>query len=184
MHLWDQQPKEPDKWYARFHQFCMAGPQRSMLMIYNAEREKKGQKPASTVTEYWRKYSRQFDWHTRALAWDEHKRREKLKAIERDGERAAELRRISIQALQSMMGRIITSEKDRQKWDPKDFKDLVQAAATIFKESRLEFGDPTEIEQIRITGTLNERTDDPRNDRVTTILDAARARRDREASGG
>ncbi|NJL53930.1 hypothetical protein HC928_01405 [bacterium] len=50
---WDQQPEEPDRWFSVFEQFRLAGPKRSLLAIYNAERAAKNQLPAVNVPGSW-----------------------------------------------------------------------------------------------------------------------------------
>ena len=39
---WEQQPGEPNLWYARFERYRLAGPSRSLLSNLNAERQQRG----------------------------------------------------------------------------------------------------------------------------------------------
>lgn len=189
-YLWDKRAGETPTWFARFLIYRDLGRTRSLLAAYkqhrrdwlsSRERDPGEADDLTTVSRRWREQADRHDWQTRALAWDEHQRRQKLKAIESDGERAAEARRATIKTLQAMAGQLLVfASQSPEPLDPKSLKELAQAVATIFKESRLEFGDATEIEQIRIDGALDTGADRGVDDRMQIILERARHRKENE----
>lgn len=194
-YLWDRQEGETPTWFARFEIYKELGPSRSFLPAYKIERRnrlvKKGKDPSrvdrvQSVPESWRKQIREHNWETRALAWDEHQRKIRLKELAQERDKVAEARRTTIRALQALMGKTITAAHGSGKpIDPKELKELAQAAATIFKESRLEYGDPTEIDQVNISdGSEHHTAESGGDNRLNPILDAARARRNRKTGSG
>lgn len=76
---WLRQPGEPSRWYARFERFRLMGPGRSLLAIYNEEREKA--RKSATIPASWRDAADKWQWRARAEAWD---------AAEQERRRAAE----------------------------------------------------------------------------------------------
>lgn len=189
-YLWEKQNGETTTWYRRFLVYRDLGRTRSLLAAYKAHRrewlEQRDRDPAEAdglraASSKWHDQADRYNWQTRALAWDEHQRKQKLKAIEADGERAAAARRDAIKSLQNMLAQVVVvAGYAPDALDPKSLKELAQAAATIFKESRLEFGDPTEIEQIRIDGALETGADRAVNDRLAVVLERARKRKEQE----
>ena len=71
---WEQQPGEPNRWYARFERYRLAGPSRSLLGAVNAERQQRGACQSKSIPQAWAKNARQWRWRERAEAWDEHER--------------------------------------------------------------------------------------------------------------
>ena len=71
-HPWDRQDREPNLWYQRFERFKLAGPTRSLLEIYNAERVAKSRGESPQAPGSWRDASKAWRWHERAEAWDKH----------------------------------------------------------------------------------------------------------------
>jgi hypothetical protein len=74
---WDRQPGERSRWHARMEQFRLAGPGRSMLGLYQRERERKGakgsdQKKPRSVPESWYKVAKAWRWQERCEAFDYH----------------------------------------------------------------------------------------------------------------
>jgi hypothetical protein len=70
---WDRLPGEPSHWYDRFSRYRLAGPSRSLLATYQAEREKarKGAtKKAASVPSSWNRAAAAWRWAERAAAWD------------------------------------------------------------------------------------------------------------------
>mgnify|MGYP001066646105 CR=1 FL=1 len=189
-YIWEKQSGETTTWYRRFLVYRDLGRTRSLLAAYKAHRrewlEQRDRDPAEAdglraASSKWSDRAERHNWQTRAMAWDEHQRRQNLKAIEADGERAAEARRTTIKTLQVMVGQVLLfASQSPEPIDPKSLKELAQAAATIFKESRLEFGDPTEIEQIRIDGALDTGADRALDDRLAVVLERARKRKEQE----
>lgn len=64
-------PNEPNFWYLRFVAWLRSGPPRSLLAVYNAEREKKGQRKADNHPGAWRDIPAKYEWENRAKAWDD-----------------------------------------------------------------------------------------------------------------
>jgi hypothetical protein len=77
---WDRQPEEPNRWYARFERYRLAGPSRSILGAFNAERAEKGISPKSSPSGAWKRAYVRWHWQERAEAWDEHERFERRTA--------------------------------------------------------------------------------------------------------
>jgi hypothetical protein len=99
---WDQQPGEPSRWYARLEQYRLAGPGRSMLGLYQRERERKGakgsdQKKPRSVPESWYKVAKAWRWQDRCGAFDYHQWEVARK--ESDSQFAAEIKRHRANAL-------------------------------------------------------------------------------------
>jgi len=74
---WDRQPGEPSRWHARLERYRLAGPGRSMLGLYQRERERKGakgsdQKKPRSVPESWSKVAKAWRWQDRCAAFDCH----------------------------------------------------------------------------------------------------------------
>lgn len=144
---WDRQPEEPDRWFGVFEQFRLAGPKRSLLAIYNAERTAKGRTPAVAVPGSWSRNRAKWDWDDRAKAWDLHLIEVERKRDAEEREKARKSRKLTIRALTALLGRTIEATGGKEGGavlDPKALKDLSQAAAAIMRESRLEFGEPTD----------------------------------------
>lgn len=160
---WDRQIKEPSKWFERFERFRMLGPKRSLRATYNGERADNGDGEKPTVASSWTKNSKKWRWIERADAWDREQVRLNRKRFEEDRLAARDERRQMIRDLHEM----IVHQMNKGQPDYRDLKDLVQTAATLFKESRLEFGEPTEHIQTdvielpsEVVGLLNERGTD------------------------
>lgn len=62
---------EPSAWYARFVSYCLRGPGRSALRLYNDEREKAGKGAmARSLPGAWQKMIVSFRWRERAAQYD------------------------------------------------------------------------------------------------------------------
>src|SRR5262245_4447920 len=71
---WEQQPSEPNRWYARFELYRLAGPSRSLLGAVNTERQQRGAKKTRSVPQAWATNAKCWRWRERAEAWDEFQR--------------------------------------------------------------------------------------------------------------
>lgn len=92
---WGQLPEENARWYGRFQAWLQLGKSRSVLAIYNAERERKGEKKrALTFPESWGKARIKYRWAERVAAWDkaEQERKDREWKEQREAEREAELK--------------------------------------------------------------------------------------------
>jgi len=84
---YDQQPGEPQKWYNRFQHFCQLGPNRTLIKAYrdlmtSPDGQQGAARPVRTVSESWRQKAREFDWQSRAAAWDQNERQRTRKYLE------------------------------------------------------------------------------------------------------
>ncbi len=79
-------PDEPTGWYSRLVSFCLMGPGRSVLRVYNDEREKAGKSgKARSIPGPWQKIIDRFRWRDRAAQYD-------LETIELEREQQKALR--------------------------------------------------------------------------------------------
>lgn len=62
---------EPSAWYSRFVSYCLMGPGRSVLRLFNDEREKAGKGAmARSLPGAWQKMIVSFRWRERAAQYD------------------------------------------------------------------------------------------------------------------
>lgn len=86
--VWARQEGEPANWYARFEQFRLAGPQRSLLGLYNEERQKAGKGSAQKVPGAWAEAAERWHWRSRCEAYDVHQIERQREAAEHAYEQA------------------------------------------------------------------------------------------------
>jgi hypothetical protein len=173
---WDQLPDEPDMWFDRFDRFRLMGSSRSLNAIYNEERAKVGDPPLSSVPPSYREYAQKFRWRERATAYDEALRSEAQLMADSKREAARSMRSTTIDALTALFMRLLAEvskvEKDPKKaLTPRDMQHLAYAASLVMKESRLEYGDPTEITDIQSKG---ESLNAPSVDDLTAVFQQMR----------
>jgi hypothetical protein len=127
---WDRQPGEPNLWFDRFERFRLAGPSRSLLAILNAERERHGKRKGRSVPTAWTKNARLWDWRARALAWDEHERRQ---TRARHAEQKAEMDHRHIQEAKAIQSKVIQRLKslDPSELSPTDLARLFVPAVNV-----------------------------------------------------
>ena len=67
---WEQQDGEPSRWYQRFEAYRLMGPGRSLEAVWRSEEavRSRAKRPSST----WYERSEQWQWKSRAQAWDQH----------------------------------------------------------------------------------------------------------------
>jgi hypothetical protein len=143
---WARLDGEPTLWYERFERFRLAGPGRSLLKLYNEEREKAGKGGiAKRVPGAWDEAVKIWQWDARADAWDaaqlaeEATRREAEIAKEREEARAN--RRAMLKAYGSRVAQGL------QLFDPKKMTpaDVSRGVDTYLDQSRAEYDDePTQ----------------------------------------
>jgi hypothetical protein len=68
--IWERQPGEPGKWFARFETYRLLGPNRTIDKAYHAS----GGQPERRANGAWRENARRWNWQVRAEVWDEHAR--------------------------------------------------------------------------------------------------------------
>src|SRR5258705_4204690 len=69
--LWERMPDEPSRWFARFEQYRLAGPSRSLLGVFNADKLARGQPKQRCVSGAWAQAAQRWRWKDRADAWDD-----------------------------------------------------------------------------------------------------------------
>jgi hypothetical protein len=147
---WDRQPGEPNRWYNRYERYRLAGAGRSLLAIYNDERQRAGKgERATRVPGAWDRAASRWCWRERAVAWDEHERQKARDAHARD---IAEMRSRHIQEAIALQAKAVERLKSL------DLKDLSPGdVARFFTEAtkleRIARGEPESIEERRLTGT-------------------------------
>jgi hypothetical protein len=85
---WEQREGEFDVWYDRFWRYCQLGSKRSLAAIYRKESRVKSRKVASKkrnsgVSKAWTAAKTQWDWESRAAAWDADQRVQLLAEYEK-----------------------------------------------------------------------------------------------------
>ena len=90
---YDQLPDEPDRWYDRFYQFCLLGPSRTLRQCCRQVMTEQDANTASApegrlevrdrrVSGAWVDKARQYNWRSRAAAWDADQRKLAFKNLE------------------------------------------------------------------------------------------------------
>jgi hypothetical protein len=147
--LWERQPEEPNRWYARFERYRLAGPGRSLLGTVTAERAERGVQRSTSVPQAWAKNAKKWQWRDRAEAWDEH---ERGLARAAHTEEVQEMNRRHIQEAKALQSKAFQKLKslDIEKLSPADvLRYFVEAA----KLERTAQGEPERIDEQRLTGT-------------------------------
>ena len=145
---WEEQPGEPNRWYARFERFRLAGPNRSLLGAVNTARQEGGKRSTRSVPQAWAKAARQWRWRERAEAWDAHERGQARAAHARQIEEMNHRHVQEARGLQSAaVGRLKSLNLDEL--SPAEVLRFLVAAAKL---ERTALGEPQTIEEQRHTG--------------------------------
>ena len=129
---WEQGPKEPDRWYARFTAFRDQGPDRTIANAYRIctrHEGLQGKKPDSD----WYRQAKRWRWRERATAWDRH-----VEADQQHGTRvptpaANETRASMIDSLLSKVFRSLEAA-DLDGMDTAEARDKLPAIRMLFKD--------------------------------------------------
>lgn len=161
------------RWAARYEIFRLLGVGRSLLAVYNHEREDKGKKPARSTPSSWGKMAKRWDWPGRAALWDAHvqaqARQEEAAARLKDRTEARDVRRRLIQTGYALLLQAMANTQSEI--DDVQIARLMTAIHRHNEESRAEYGDlPTQ--DITINGTVGTYQ--------MSADDLAKARRDAE----
>ncbi len=136
---WDRREGEPARWYARFEAYRLAGPSRSYLATYNAERSKRspGRPQAFRVPSSWRAAAQKWEWQARAEAWDAEAQACARASHEQDRE---EDHRLRLEILKAFRVKLVQA---LQKLDPAsaDWRDVSAGLLMVNREIRLEMGE-------------------------------------------
>lgn len=147
--LWDRLPGENNLWWDRFDRYRLMGPSRSVLACYNDERATQGLTQAKYAPSSWRGAEVRYKWRERAEAWDESGRTQnniehaddRAKAKAQRQELVDVLRDLALTLAQQNQALI---EKDKP-LNPYQVAQVAIVLRAALAESRLEFGEPTEI---------------------------------------
>lgn len=144
-------------WTSRYERYRLLGSRRSVLAVYNSEREKAGQGAAKSVPRGWDRYT--AEWPSRAALWDDHVRREAAQRDEaqrqQERDEARLIRRKLLGAGQSLLAQALKlagadlKTHAPEKYDQKVFR-LVSAIERFQKMSLIEYGEPTERMDLHI----------------------------------
>jgi hypothetical protein len=167
---WEQQAGEPNRWFARFETFRLAGPSRTMLASVNADRFARGANRSRSIPQAWAKNARRWQWSERAQAWDHAQRKEVRLARARDIEEMNRRHLHEAQALQSKAFQRLKS-LELERLSPAD---VLRFCIESAKLERTVMGEPETIEEQRLTG-------DDGGPVTFTLEDAVRA--DKELEG-
>ncbi len=145
---WEQQPGEPNRWYARFECYRLAGPSRSLLGTVNALRLPRGLGKSKSIPQAWAKNVKQWRWRERAEAWDLRQRQEARAAHLQEVE---EMNRRHLQEAKALQSTAIQRLKslDVGQLSPAD---VLRFCIESAKLERTILGEPETIEEQRLTG--------------------------------
>ncbi len=73
---WERQQGESNLWFDRFSIYLQMGPARNQLGAVHIEDRRQNRPLTRWTPGSWRDAFKKFRWEERAIAWDEHKRRE------------------------------------------------------------------------------------------------------------
>jgi hypothetical protein len=145
---WEQQAGEPNRWFARFEFFRLAGPTRSLLGSVNAERLSRAANKSRSIPQAWAKNAKSWRWRERAEAWDQAQRQEARLARARDIEEMNRRHLHETQALQSKAFQRLKA-MDLERLSPADVLRYCIESAKLERTIR---GEPETIEEQRLTG--------------------------------
>jgi hypothetical protein len=145
---WEQQPGEPNRWYSRFETFRLAGPNRSLLGVVNAERQQGGANKAKSIPQAWAKNAKEWRWRERAETWDE---RQRLEARATHQKEIEEMNRRHLQEAKALQSKAIQRLKALEH-DQLSPADLLRFFTEGTKLERTALGEPETIEEKRLTG--------------------------------
>ncbi len=161
-------------WVERYERFRLAGPGRSLLALYNAERAAQNKPPAKRVPGAWDAIAKAGDWRTRAAAWDLDQllaRRREKEAEEYDLLlRARQNRRRLLEAGYTFIVNAMSNIKEGVN-DTQAVK-VVAAISKFLEHSRLEYGETSEPLTTALQLFAAGPPDEPDRDRVVRELGA------------
>ena len=145
---WEQQPGEPNLWYARLERYRLAGPSRSLLGTLNAERQQRGANKGKSVPQAWARNAKRWRWRERAEAWDEHQRRQARLAHAQGIEEMNQRHIQEAKALQSIAIQRVKALAAEQLSAAEVLRYCIESA----KLERTARGEPETIAEQRLTG--------------------------------
>jgi hypothetical protein len=161
---WERQPGEPNRWYARFERYRLAGPSRSLLGILNAERQLCEAKKGKSLPQAWARNAQRWRWRERAEAWDAHERRQARAA---HAQQTAEMNNRHIQEAKALQAKAIQRVKSLDA-DDLSPTDVLRFCTESAKLERTAVGEPETMEGQSVTAATAGAV-------VFTLEDAVRA---------
>jgi hypothetical protein len=145
---WDRQPEEPNRWYARFERYRLAGPDRSLLGTFNAERAEKGATTKASPSGAWKRASEEWRWRERAEAWDEDERHRRRTA------QASEMDKMHRRHVRQSMALQRKALRGLRALEPDDLSagEVLRCLVEAIKIERSARGQPEVVETQRLTG--------------------------------
>lgn len=142
---WDRQKGERNLWYDRFHRYLMMGPGRSVLAVYNEERERRGLTGAKSIPGRWNKAIARWEWRARAQAHDQAEREKERVEYEAERKKQREQRRTVLKDYFAIVAKAVQKlqEKSQKKDGAVSYKphELTQAMRMVVQELRAEYDD-------------------------------------------
>jgi hypothetical protein len=146
---WERQASEPNRWFARFESYRLAGPGRSLLAVYKRERQTAGRNtPASRVPGAWDRAATRWHWRERAESWDE-QQRQQARAIQ--AQVLAEMNERHIHEAQALQSKALQRLKALD-LDALSAADVLRYLVEATRLERTARGEPEAIEERRLTG--------------------------------
>jgi hypothetical protein len=147
--LWEQRAGEPNRWYARFESFRLAGPNRSLLGSVNADRLSRGASRTRSIPQAWATNAKLWGWRERAQAWDEAQR---LEARLARAQTIEEMNRRHLHEAQALQSKAFQRLKalELERLSPAD---VLRFCIESAKLERTIMGEPETIEEQRLTGS-------------------------------
>jgi hypothetical protein len=145
---WERQAGEPNRWFARFERYRLAGPSRSLLGTVHAELAEKGDKRQTKVPGAWSRAAADWRWRQRAEAWDEQQRQ-----LARAGhaQAVADMNQRHIQEAQALQSKAIQRLKALA-LDDLSATEVLRYLVEASKLERTARGEPESIAERRLTG--------------------------------
>jgi len=152
---WERQPGEPNRWYARFERYRLAGPSRSLLGTVSAEKAEQGQKIPNGIPGAWSRAAGQWRWRERAEAWDEQERRRARQARAQEVE---EMNHRHIQESQALQNKALQRLKTLN-LDDLSAADVLRYFVEATKLERSARGEPETIVGVDAQAKVEHRGD-------------------------
>lgn len=134
---WDIQDNEPFIWFARFEQFRLLGPRRTMQALWNSLPAPRG----INVSPHWTKSAREWNWYQRAAAWDLQVLTDKRRQFSDEAEADKQTR---IQIIKAARNKLVQALNTLDPTTAK-FSEVFNALKIVMDELRNEYDDqPTQ----------------------------------------
>lgn len=149
MELWEQQRDEPNEWFDRFERYRLLGVSRSIEQVYKDEQQSARKRGSARPNSSWYEAAKRWAWQRRAEAFDAFEREQAKVEHEEAKRRAKSNRQKVIKAVESLLvKRISEATKKKTGLATAELLTLANAMKTVLDQSRVEFGEPTDIQGI------------------------------------